>query len=46
VKIKIISKSKSGTLALGEMDVNELLEDVKALARVWEVCGGLIKMKG
>ena len=41
MNIKIISKSKSGTLASGEIFLNELVEDVKALLQVWEVCRGL-----
>ena len=43
MKIKVISKSKSGTLALGGLSMNEIHEDIKALARVWDLYGGLLK---
>jgi len=37
---------KSGSAALGAIDLNELAEDVKTLSRVWELCGGLVKRIG
>ena len=43
MKIKVISKSKSGTLASDGVFIHEIVEDAKALSRVWELFGGLVK---
>jgi hypothetical protein len=35
--------SRSGSVASGAVYVNEVIEDAKALSRVWELYGGLLK---
>jgi hypothetical protein len=34
---------KSGSVASGAVNLNEIVEDTKALSRVWELYGGLIR---